>query len=231
MHGPAQSDAAPPLPDGDGIRVIRRPPTAGVGRLIALAVTALGVAAGSWLLLQPSGPASQAEAVIDAAQFDAEPPVPSATARPVAARRTPLPRVDPVDPPESVEDYELPSLDPDDIAAYIRPGDEEPTMAELIDALRAAGIHEGIAAFNPPGTSPPLEGLAVPEDFELPEGYVRHYQATDQGEAIEAILMYSPDYEFYDESGRLVTVPEDRVVPEDRAPPGLPIRRVRIPPP
>jgi hypothetical protein len=41
----------------------------------------------------------------------------------------------------------------------------------------------GIALFPPPGTKPIKQGVLVPEDFELPPGYVRHYQATDDGEA------------------------------------------------
>ncbi|HXC50094.1 MAG TPA: hypothetical protein VN634_04365 [Candidatus Limnocylindrales bacterium] len=105
------------------------------------------------------------------------------------------------------------------------------TAAEYIQALHDAGIYEGIGAFNPPGTSPPLDGLAVPEDYVLPEGYVRHYQTTDDGQDIEPILMYSPDYEFFDENGNPVPIPEDRVVPADKAPPGFPIRPIEIPKP
>lgn len=123
----------------------------------------------------------------------------------------------------------LPGDDRNDIAAYFHPGDPEPTGAELITALNEAGVHTGIAAFNPPGTSPPLEGLAVPEDFELPEGYVRHHQATDEGEAIEPILMFAPDFELTDANGQPVDLPDNRVVTAEFAPPGLPLRQVRIP--
>lgn len=104
-------------------------------------------------------------------------------------------------------------------------------MAEVISALRETGEQEGIAAFNPPGTSPPLKGLAVPPDYVLPPGYVRHHQVTDQGEPIEAILMYAPDLVLLDAAGRPVPIPEDRIVPPERAPPGLPIRQVDIPSP
>ena len=120
---------------------------------------------------------------------------------------------------------------PDDLASVITPGTPAPSMGEVIDGLHRAGIRTGLGAFNPPGTSPPLVGLAVPDDLVLPEGYVRHYQATDDGQAIEPILMYSPDYEFVDDSGQPVQVPADRVVPASHAPPGLPIRLVRIPAP
>lgn len=113
----------------------------------------------------------------------------------------------------------------------LAPGQRAPAMGEVIARLRAEGIHDGLAAFNPPGTSPPLVGLAVPEDFPLPEGYVRHHQTTDDGQDIEAILMYSPDYDFYDADGQPIPIPPDRVVPPSMAPPGLPLRQVRIPPP
>ena len=109
-------------------------------------------------------------------------------------------------------------------------GSREITAGEYIQALHDAGVYEGIGAFNPPGTSPPLEGLAVPPDFELPEGYVRHGQATDDGQAIEPILMFSPDYEFVDANGNPIPIPENRVVPPEYAPPGFPIRQIEIPP-
>lgn len=119
----------------------------------------------------------------------------------------------------------------DDLASVIVPGTPVPTMGEVIEGLHKAGVRTGLGAFNPPGTSPPLVGLAVPADFVLPEGYVRHHQATDDGQAVEPILMYSPDYEFLDAAGNPVAIPADRVVPASHAPAGLPLRQVRIPPP
>jgi hypothetical protein len=133
-------------------------------------------------------------------------------------------------PAEASPDAEPPSDDPNDLASYFRPGDPEPTGAEVIGALHDLGIRTGLGAFDPPGTSPPLEGLAVPEDYELPEGYARHHQFTDEGVAIEPILMFAPDFVLYDADGRPVTLPENRVVPPELAPPDLPVRRVRIPP-
>jgi hypothetical protein len=117
-----------------------------------------------------------------------------------------------------------------DISDFVNKG-EQPTMAEVIDRLQQAGVTGGLAAFSPPGTRPPLIGLAVPEDFVLPEGYVRHYQATDDGQRIEPILMFSPDHAFVDAANRPIEIPKDRVVPPEFAPPGLPIRRVVIPAP
>jgi len=104
-------------------------------------------------------------------------------------------------------------------------------MEEVIDRLHDAGIHTGLGAFNPPGTSPPMIGLAVPDDYVLPEGYVRHFQATDDGQRIEPILMFSPDFDFFDSAGQRIAIPENRVVPSNMAPPGLVIRPIEIPEP
>ena len=124
------------------------------------------------------------------------------------------------DPPEEVVDRPEPNE-----------SQRQVTGAEYIQALHDAGIYEGIGAFPPPGTKPALEGLAVPPDYQLPEGYVRHHQSTDDGQDIEPILMYSPDYEFFDANGNPLVIPEDRVVRPEYAPPGVPIRKIEIPPP
>jgi hypothetical protein len=117
-----------------------------------------------------------------------------------------------------------------DLADYVNEG-ETPTMAEVIDRLHQAGVQTGLGAFNPPGTRPPLVGLAVPEGFALPEGYVRHYQATDDGQRIEPILMFAPGYQLVDAAQQPVAMPPDRVVPPELAPPGMPIRRIVVPAP
>ncbi|HET8871307.1 MAG TPA: hypothetical protein VFM48_12755 [Aquabacterium sp.] len=117
-----------------------------------------------------------------------------------------------------------------DLSSYV-PRGAKPTMNEVIDRLHQAGIHTGLGAFNPPGTRPPLIGLAVPEDFVLPDGYVRHYQATDDGQRIEPILMFAPDRQFFDANHQPIKIPENRVVPPELAPPGFPIRRIVIPAP
>jgi hypothetical protein len=117
-----------------------------------------------------------------------------------------------------------------DLADYVNEG-ERPTMSEVIQRLHAAGVRTGLGAFNPPGTRPPIIGLAVPEGFELPPGYVRHHQATDDGQRIEPILMFSPDAPTVVVNGQRVAVPADRVVTPELAPPGLPIRRIVVPAP
>jgi len=60
---------------------------------------------------------------------------------------------------------------------------------------------------------------------------VRHYQATDDGQRIEPILMFAPGYQATTADGRPVAMPGDRVVPPELAPPGLPIRRIVVPAP
>jgi hypothetical protein len=117
-----------------------------------------------------------------------------------------------------------------DLKSYVVRG-EKPGMGEVIKRLHERGVHTGLGAFSPPGTRPPLVGLAVPEDFELPKGYVRHHQATDDGQRIEAVLMFAPDFQLIDAANRPVEMPKDRVVPPELAPPGLPIRRIAIPAP
>ena len=123
-----------------------------------------------------------------------------------------------------------------DITDFINNG-EVPTMAEVISRLQAAGLHSGLAAFNPPGTRPPLVGIAVSEDFELPPGYVRHHQVTDDGQRIEPILMFSPDHPLTavaaaagQAAGSGDARPQDRVVPPALVPPGLAIRHIVVPP-
>jgi hypothetical protein len=110
-----------------------------------------------------------------------------------------------------------------------RDGKRQVDAAPVIDALNKAGIHEGIAAFPPPGTDPPKTGVIVPEGIELPEGYVRHYQTTDDGEPLPPILMFHPDYTFTDDLGNPIKIPEDRVVPPDMVPEGVPIRMLEVP--
>jgi len=92
-----------------------------------------------------------------------------------------------------------------------------------------AGPREGLSAFPPPGTKRIKVGLVVPEDFKLPTGYMRHYQTTDKGEMLRAILMFHPDYKPTDAHGNPIPIPEDRIVPPELAPPGLPMERLEVP--
>jgi hypothetical protein len=95
--------------------------------------------------------------------------------------------------------------------------------------LVVAGERKGIHLYPPPGTKPVMRGIVVPEDFALPDGYVRHYQTTDDGKRLPAILMFRPGYVPVDAEGRPVTVPESRIVPPELAPPGMPIEMLDVP--
>lgn len=234
--------------DPDGVRVVSRGKSGGATRIWQGAALLL-VSACAGYLLMPSRVGSKPnvdERQIATEQLDAQlaaaleaenaaapkaavaapagtaaPSGASLSARSVTPRRMPSKR--PGDaPPEAEEEPELPI-----------PADrlKDATMGEYIQALHDAGIYEGLGAFNPPGTSPPLEGVAVPPDFELPEGYVRHFQSTDDGQPIEPILMYHPDFDLIDANGNRVPMPADRVVPPEHVPPGMPVRQVQIPQP
>lgn len=221
MNDAPQQRAAPPAPGGDGVRIAARggSPRAAMYRLLALAliVCSLAFVTRHFLIGARSRsddvrpPASEADR--NAAEAGAS-PGDAATPRPSPRAATGTPR-----------------MASDDIAQFVSPGQPAPQMSEVIARLHKAGVHSGLGAFNPPGTRPPLVGLAVPEGFALPPGYVRHFQATDDGQRIEPILMFAPDVALRDSAGRLIPIPDNRVVPPGLAPPGFPIRLIRIPPP
>ena len=189
---------------------------------LALVLAAGAVAFLLYLWLQPSPAPAAGE---DSAKALAPASNPAGSAAPTPAQKV-APLVTQAA-PASVPD----GVDPTrDLSSYVMRG-EKPTMPEVIDRLHKAGIHGGLGAFSPPGTRPPIIGLAVPEDFVLPEGYVRHHQVTDDGQRIEAILMFAPDRPFFDAAGKPIPVPANRVVPPEYAPPGLPIRRIVLPKP
>ncbi|MFT3776001.1 MAG: hypothetical protein QM820_62450 [Minicystis sp.] len=92
-----------------------------------------------------------------------------------------------------------------------------------------APVREGIAVFPAPGTKPIKVGIIVPDDFPLPPGYVRHYQTTDKGQMLPAILMFHPDHPPAGADGKPISIPEDRIVPPDMAPAGLPAHLLEVP--
>jgi hypothetical protein len=224
----------PPRPadygrDADGVRVERR--GAGALWLIALALAVpvvLTVAAVVFIRRTPGlearapGPAVAADVETEpaVASVASAPAVPTAMRSPerVVPRRVAVPLVE----------------DAAGSAVTATPAPEKPRReidaADAIVALREEGIHDGIAAFGIPGSHPPKAGIVVPEEFELPEGYVRHYQSTDDGEQLPAILMFHPDYEFVNEAGEVVKLPEDGVVRPEMAPPGIDTKQVLVVP-
>lgn len=213
-----------PHVDDDGVRIYQ---TSGVRRAVWLLVLAMGLVSVALLvvarpllrsrsdeLVRPPARATTVSAVHD-----------TAAARPPAkpARRAVAAEEQAAAPPNArVEGRRAPAHD-----AEPTPPSEEAPMFGVSDA--APGEPSGVGLFPPPGTKPIKRGIIVPEDFELPPGYVRHYQATDDGQRVAAILMFHPDYKPVDEHGQPIALPEDRVVPSDMAPPGLPVQMLEVP--
>jgi len=122
------------------------------------------------------------------------------------------------------------SLDFNDEAPDDSPEGADPARGEFGLSGRAeAAKGAGIGAFPAPGTKRIKSGIVVPEDFPLPPGYVRHFQATDKGQMLKPILMFHPDHQPLDKDGKPIPVPADRVVPEELAPPGLAVEHLDIP--
>lgn len=211
----------------DGVRITAHPRRSrGAGGVALFALIAVVVAALAWWWLARRAPSVRNDAVdadrVSMTSTDGAAPGAGASgSRPVAGARSGAPA------PGPGGNGEDPTPD---LADYVLPG-EAPTMRQVIDALHARGIRTGLGAFNPPGTSPPLRGLEVPDGFPLPEGYVRHHQATDDGQSIAPILMFSPDIDSIVVGGRRVPVPADRIVTPELAPAGMPLRWVVIPAP
>jgi hypothetical protein len=225
----------PPSPsiDGDGVRVVRA--HAGRPRWLVPAVLgtlAIGLAT-AWVLYRPATDIARTPRTTAGAAAVQSTPPPATTASPTSApvRRAATRDLSTSTPADVQIPADWPSGDPRDLASHFRPGDPEPTAGEVIRVLQEAGDFTGLGAFNPPGTSPPLHGLAVPPDFVLPPGYVRHHQVTDDGVPLEPILMFAPDLVMLDAAGQPIPLPDDRVVPPELAPPGLPIRTIEVPTP
>ena len=180
----------------DGVTLSYTGAARAVGVVLGCALVLLGVAA--WLILRSAH----------------RPPVQTSTP-PSPVVPTPPRAEAPVTKPTPVENAPV-------VAGPSAPPAEE----EQTYTLLKPGEHAGLDVFPPPGTKPIKRGIVVPDDFELPPGYVRHYQTTDDGRRLPPILMFHPDY-----AG---PVPEDRIVPPDMAPPGLPLEMLdpdQAPPP
>jgi hypothetical protein len=203
--------ARPNSPDIDGIVVTRERGRRRV-RLFALLAGALIAAGAVWLVLEIRRPAPPSRA---------RAPVASEPAATVETPERQLERVLP--------GAYGPNIPPEVRDRLLRDLEEGREPSLHLDQL-GPGDGTGIHAFPPPGTKPLKGGLLVPEDFELPPGFVRHYQTTDDGERVPAILMFHPDHKPVDESGNPIPLPADRIVPPDLAPPGMPLVDLEPPP-
>jgi hypothetical protein len=229
--------------DADGVRVFqssgRRALSARLVLAIVatatLAVTVVSSVAVVWLrrggtpaASSPPQPAAESKRVAGRPLIAVEPkttphPAVADGARPTRPnRRAPAAHPAPRPAPDAASEKGTPTHEQEQL---------ESVAQDFVEGLRATGETKGIAAFPPPGTNPVKSGLVVPDDFELPKGYVRHYQTTDDGKRLEPILMFSPDYKFVDADGKPVEPPADGIVPPDMAPPGLPLRTLDVPKP
>lgn len=136
----------------------------------------------------------------------------------------------PVDPLPESPPPPLPEA-PAPVAAAPRPGRPAPAPPTAAPAPPPQEVTQippsgptGIALFPAPGTKKLKRGIMVPEGFELPPGYVRHYQTTDDGQRLPAILMFHPDFTPKGSDGQPVPMPPDRIVPPELAPKGMPIQ-------
>ncbi|GAB6195620.1 hypothetical protein [Lysobacter xanthus] len=210
----------------DGVRVTAHPRRArgAVQVLAMLALVAIVAGLGWWTMARRASSSTAAIRTAQVTRRDAGPsPIDDAAPTPTRAASRGIG----AGTAAATRDGEDPTPD---LSDYVLPG-EAPTMREVIDALHARGIRTGLGAFPPPGTRPPRRGLEVPDGFPLPDGYVRHHQATDDGQSISPILMFSPDIDSITVRGRRVAIPPDRIVPPDLAPPGMPLKWVTLPPP
>jgi len=217
--------------DADGVVEVRTAPRSRVELASAL-VLVLAAAGIAWLALRPAdrGPSAAPGAPAAAASPLAAGGIPGATVaagtRPAQAAPASAPRASagaarvaagaahasddaPADlgGPGSEEDEEPPTTEDAPVWEHAPPGQEQ----------------TGLAAFPPLGTKPIVSGILVPDGFQLPAGYVRHYQATDDGQMLPPVLLFHPDHAPRDADGRPLLGTKDRVVPPEQAPPGLPI--------
>lgn len=175
----------------------------------AVLLTAAALIAAGRLVIEKMPSVPPPDRAVAASPIPGRVALPELRASPRPARPVPAPEPAAPAPP-------APDLDPDAPTYTVDPPGSPPS---------------GIGLFPSPGTDPPKRGIIVPDDAELPEGYVRHYQATDDGKALPPILLFHPDYEWVDEQGAVVGLPQSRVVPPEMAPPGIPIQILEIPEP
>lgn len=202
--------------DRDGLRISDSPDRRKrvwifVGSVIALA---LGLAV-AW-----SG--GEDVAAVANATPAASPPA-AAPSGPAAPRAVPVPRA--TDEADAARSADAP---PEPVASE---PDAEPDSEPDFTLPIPGAEPTGIALFPKPGTDPPKVGILVPDDFELPPGFIRHHQATDDGQELAPILMFHPDFDFVDANGDPIELPESRVVPPELAPTGLEIELLELPEP
>lgn len=212
---PAQEPAPRRRIDSDGVVRVEQGRASGatwvLGLGIALTCVALGLSA--WLVFdKPEVESLPVPTRSAPARVESPAPSPApAPVRPAARPVKPSPA-----PAMSRHHQEQVQAVPEEVLAQLPEG--------LFEMPKPGEAPTGMMLFPEPGTDPLKKGIIVPEDFELPPGYVRHYQATDDGERLPAILMFSPDKPPLDANGEPMKVTENGIVPPELAPPGMPIQ-------
>jgi len=211
--------------DSDGVRI----ETSGVRGRVWLLVAAMGLVVVALLLV--AGPSRHQRADEVATTVQSKPVVPASDGRrAVRPPDKPIPAAVAGDEPRAPSG---PAREPTPASTQAAERSDEGVPAGEASGeapmFGTGAPGEGIAVFPPPGTKPIKSGILVPENFQLPPGYVRHYQATDDGQRVPAILMFHPDYHPVDEHGAPIPLPADRIVPADMAPPGMPIEILQPP--
>jgi hypothetical protein len=201
------------------VRTIESPGVRARVWLLVLAMVLVGMAI--LVVVRPALQRSQDSADPYASAGASKSPMPRAT--PAVKARAPSapdaltePR-----PPKAGSARKLEPAEPPESASDTAPAATEPE--------EAGGQPSGIALFPPPGTKPIKRGIIVPDDVELPPGYVRHYQTTDDGHQLPPILMFHPDFHPVDDNGEPIPVPDDRVVPPEMAPANMAIQILEVP--
>jgi hypothetical protein len=221
-----ESQRGQPSDDADGVRIEHRHRPSVLPRLsvmVAVAAAAFTV----WVLVGRSdraGPRARTAPIASAPSNGVRAAAPRWPDAPVRVRGAHVVARRRAEPAVPVEAEGEPSAAPKAPAA--RP---EIDAADYIDVLRADGETAGLAAFPPPGTNPPRSGVVVPEEYDLPEGFARHHQTTDDGKRLAPVLVLAPEYDLIDEAGERVDLGGDRIVPPEFAPPDLPVEMLEIP--
>lgn len=212
---PAQEPAPQRRVDSDGVVRVEQRRSSGATWVLGLgiALTVVGLGLSAWLMLdKPEVDSLPVFSQPEPAPVQRPSPAPAPLPTRPAARPA-KPAVAPVIPKHHQEQMEAV---PEEVLAQLPEG--------LYELPKPGEAPTGMMLFPEPGTDPLKKGIIVPEDFELPPGYVRHYQATDDGERLPAILMFSLDKPPLDANGEPMKVTENGIVPPELAPPGMPIQ-------